>query len=50
MSKSAELAALIRARAGDAPVRLGLITPLSENFCAGCNRIRPSRSQGCWLL
>lgn len=22
------------------PVRLGMITPLSENFCAGCNRIR----------
>ena len=22
------------------PVRLGLITPLSDNFCAGCNRIR----------
>jgi cyclic pyranopterin phosphate synthase len=21
-------------------VRLGLITPLSDNFCAGCNRIR----------
>ncbi len=21
-------------------VRLGLITPLSNNFCAGCNRIR----------
>lgn len=22
------------------PVRLGLITPLTENFCAGCNRMR----------
>lgn len=22
------------------PVRLGLITPLSDNFCAGCNRMR----------
>jgi cyclic pyranopterin phosphate synthase len=22
------------------PVRLGLITPLSGNFCEGCNRIR----------
>ena len=21
-------------------MKLGLITPLSENFCAGCNRIR----------
>jgi GTP 3',8-cyclase len=24
----------------DTPVRLGLITPLSDNFCAGCNRMR----------
>lgn len=24
----------------DSPVTLGLITPLSDNFCAGCNRIR----------
>lgn len=22
------------------PIRLGLITPLTENFCAGCNRMR----------
>jgi GTP 3',8-cyclase len=25
---------------GGTPVRLGLITPLTGNFCAGCNRIR----------
>lgn len=25
---------------GDSPVTLGLITPLSDNFCATCNRIR----------
>lgn len=24
----------------DSPVTLGLITPLSDNFCGGCNRIR----------
>ena len=24
----------------DSPVTLGLITPLSDNFCSGCNRIR----------
>lgn len=24
----------------DSPVTLGLITPLSDNFCAGCNRVR----------
>src|SRR3546814_15714242 len=24
----------------DSPVTLGLITPLSDNFCAPCNRIR----------
>ncbi len=27
-------------RIGDWPVRVGLITPISQNFCAGCNRIR----------
>ena len=26
----------------DSGVRLGLITPISENFCSGCNRIRIS--------
>lgn len=25
---------------GDLPVKLGVITPLSNNFCAGCNRMR----------
>ena len=25
---------------GDSGIRLGLITPLTANFCAGCNRIR----------
>jgi GTP 3',8-cyclase len=25
---------------GDSGIRLGLITPLTTNFCAGCNRIR----------
>ena len=31
-------------------IRLGLITPISENFCAGCNRIRitaTGRAYGC---
>ena len=27
-------------KVGLSPVTLGLITPLSDNFCAGCNRIR----------
>lgn len=27
-------------RIGDGPRRLGLISPLTNNFCAGCNRVR----------
>lgn len=37
-------------RIGDWPVRVGLITPISNNFCAQCNRIRISadgRVHGC---